>query len=219
MGAGIDSNRGTQALVLATISFTLSFAAWGLIGGLASVFTELYSLTASQTALLVAVPVLLGFARATPHGHADRSLRWADHVRAADGVLRGCGLDRAADLQLSESCLRRRSSSASPGRRSRSGRRLSPAGLPRTARARRSGFTVWEHWDSPSRSSADPLSRAGSAGRACSAARRSSSSCGPPCTRRSRAILRTPRSQRPWAPWSRFSGARPRRGCSGPSTS
>ena len=68
MGAGIDSNRGTQALVLATISFTLSFAAWGLIGGLASVFTELYSLTASQTALLVAVPVLLGSLARLPMG-------------------------------------------------------------------------------------------------------------------------------------------------------
>ena len=53
-----------RALVLATISFTFSFAAWGLIGGLASVFTGLYRLTASETALLVAVPVLLGsFAR------------------------------------------------------------------------------------------------------------------------------------------------------------
>ena len=47
------------ALAFATISFTLSFAAWGLVGGLASVFAELYGLTASQTALLVAVPVLL----------------------------------------------------------------------------------------------------------------------------------------------------------------
>ena len=45
----------TSALVLATISFALSFAAWGLVGGLASVFTSLYGLSASQTALLVAV--------------------------------------------------------------------------------------------------------------------------------------------------------------------
>jgi nitrate/nitrite transporter NarK len=54
--------------VLATISFTLSFAAWGLVGGLASVFTTLYSLTASQTALLVAVPVLLGSLARLPMG-------------------------------------------------------------------------------------------------------------------------------------------------------
>jgi len=47
-----------RALVLATISFALAFAAWGLVGGLASVFTSLYGLTASETAFLVAVPVL-----------------------------------------------------------------------------------------------------------------------------------------------------------------
>jgi nitrate/nitrite transporter NarK len=55
-------------LVLATISFTLSFAAWGLISGLASVFTGLHGLTASQTALLVAVPVLLGSVARLPMG-------------------------------------------------------------------------------------------------------------------------------------------------------
>jgi len=49
----------TRALILATISFAISFAAWGLVGGLASVFTGLYSLTASETALLVSVPVRL----------------------------------------------------------------------------------------------------------------------------------------------------------------
>ena len=41
-----------RALTLATISFALSFAAWGLVGGLASTFAGLYTLTASQTALL-----------------------------------------------------------------------------------------------------------------------------------------------------------------------
>ncbi|HKW01988.1 MAG TPA: nitrate/nitrite transporter [Vicinamibacterales bacterium] len=53
---------------LATISFLLSFAAWGLIGGLASVFAGLYHLTASQTALLVAIPVLLGSLARLPMG-------------------------------------------------------------------------------------------------------------------------------------------------------
>jgi MFS transporter, NNP family, nitrate/nitrite transporter len=57
-----------RPLALATISFTLSFAAWGLIGGLASIFTELYGLTASQTAVLVAVPVLLGSLARLPMG-------------------------------------------------------------------------------------------------------------------------------------------------------
>jgi nitrate/nitrite transporter NarK len=57
-----------SALLLATISFMLSFAAWGLVGGLASVFSGLYTLTASQTALLVAVPVLLGSLARLPMG-------------------------------------------------------------------------------------------------------------------------------------------------------
>ena len=55
-------------VVLATISFTLSFAAWGLVGGLASTFAGLYGLSASQTALLVAIPVLLGSLARLPMG-------------------------------------------------------------------------------------------------------------------------------------------------------
>ena len=58
----------TRALALATISFGVCFAAWGLIGGLAAVFTQLYKLSASQTALLVAVPVLLGSVARLPMG-------------------------------------------------------------------------------------------------------------------------------------------------------
>ena len=57
-----------RALTLATISFALCFAAWGLIGGLASVFAARYHLTAAQTALLVAVPVLLGSLARLPMG-------------------------------------------------------------------------------------------------------------------------------------------------------
>ena len=56
------------SLALATISFTLCFAAWGLIGGLATVFAGLYGLNASQTAFLVAVPVLLGSLARLPMG-------------------------------------------------------------------------------------------------------------------------------------------------------
>jgi MFS transporter, NNP family, nitrate/nitrite transporter len=57
-----------RSLALATVSFALSFAAWGLIGGLAPVFAGLYGLSASQTALLVAVPVLLGSLARLPMG-------------------------------------------------------------------------------------------------------------------------------------------------------
>jgi nitrate/nitrite transporter NarK len=63
-----DSPTATTPLILATVSFLLSFAAWGLVGGLASTFTSLYQLTASQTALLVAVPVLLGSLARLPMG-------------------------------------------------------------------------------------------------------------------------------------------------------
>jgi MFS transporter, NNP family, nitrate/nitrite transporter len=60
--------RPERALALATISFTLAFAAWGLVGGLATLFTEIYGLSASQTGLLVAVPVLLGSLARLPMG-------------------------------------------------------------------------------------------------------------------------------------------------------
>jgi nitrate/nitrite transporter NarK len=65
-----DSNASSsqRQLILATVSFLVSFAAWGLIGGLAGIFTQLYKLTASQTALLVAVPVLLGSLARLPMG-------------------------------------------------------------------------------------------------------------------------------------------------------
>jgi nitrate/nitrite transporter NarK len=57
-----------RALLLATLSFFISFAAWGLVGGLAPVFSDLYGLSASQTGLLVAVPVLLGSLARLPMG-------------------------------------------------------------------------------------------------------------------------------------------------------
>ncbi len=64
----IADGTARRALALATISFMFSFAAWGLVGALAPVFAELYGLTASQTALLVAVPVLLGSIARLPMG-------------------------------------------------------------------------------------------------------------------------------------------------------
>ncbi len=53
---------------LATVSFLVCFAAWGLIGGLAPTFASMYGLTGSQTAFLVAVPVLLGSLARLPMG-------------------------------------------------------------------------------------------------------------------------------------------------------
>jgi len=68
MAPPISTPVASRALVLATVSFLISFAAWGLVGGLASIFSSLYSLTASETALLVAVPVLLGSLARLPMG-------------------------------------------------------------------------------------------------------------------------------------------------------
>src|SRR5579872_7322654 len=55
-------------VALGTISFTVCFAAWGLIAAFAPRFREAYHLTASQTALLVAIPVLLGSLARVPMG-------------------------------------------------------------------------------------------------------------------------------------------------------
>ena len=55
-------------VAVGTISFTICFAAWGLIGAFAPRFREILHLTASETALLVAVPVLLGSLARIPMG-------------------------------------------------------------------------------------------------------------------------------------------------------
>jgi nitrate/nitrite transporter NarK/nitrate reductase gamma subunit len=55
-------------VALGTISFTVCFAAWGLIGAFAPRFREAFHLTGSQTAFLVAVPVLLGSLARLPMG-------------------------------------------------------------------------------------------------------------------------------------------------------
>ena len=55
-------------VALGTISFTICFAAWGLISAFAPRFREALDLTASQTALLIAVPVLLGAVARIPMG-------------------------------------------------------------------------------------------------------------------------------------------------------
>ncbi len=59
---------GNRQLVLGTISFAICFAAWGLMSAFAPRFREIYSLSASQTALLVATPVLLGSLARIPMG-------------------------------------------------------------------------------------------------------------------------------------------------------
>jgi MFS transporter, NNP family, nitrate/nitrite transporter len=55
-------------VALGTVSFTVCFAAWGLIGAFAPRFRESFHLTAAETAFLVAVPVLLGSLARIPMG-------------------------------------------------------------------------------------------------------------------------------------------------------
>jgi NNP family nitrate/nitrite transporter-like MFS transporter len=57
-----------QALALATVSFVLCFAAWGLIGASAPLVRDRYGLSGAATALLVATPVLLGALARVPLG-------------------------------------------------------------------------------------------------------------------------------------------------------
>jgi MFS transporter, NNP family, nitrate/nitrite transporter len=60
-------------LLLGTVSFTVCFAAWGLISAFAPHFRQQFHLSATQSALLVAVPVLLGALARLPIGMlADR---------------------------------------------------------------------------------------------------------------------------------------------------
>jgi MFS transporter, NNP family, nitrate/nitrite transporter len=70
---GSSRRNGYGALALATISFAVCFAAWGLIAAFAPRFREVLHLSATQAALLVAVPVLLGSCARLPIGMlADR---------------------------------------------------------------------------------------------------------------------------------------------------
>jgi NNP family nitrate/nitrite transporter-like MFS transporter len=71
MTAPSESNG--RHVALATISFAVTFAAWGLVSAFAPVFRARFSLTASQAALVVATPVLLGALARLPAGIlADR---------------------------------------------------------------------------------------------------------------------------------------------------
>src|SRR5512146_1928006 len=62
------SGTNTRFLVLGTISFTVCFAVWGLVSAFAPRFRDMFALSATQTAFLVAVPVLLGALARIPMG-------------------------------------------------------------------------------------------------------------------------------------------------------
>ena len=58
----------SRHVALGTISFTACFAAWGLISAFAPRFREVFHLSPSETAFLVAVPVILGALARIPMG-------------------------------------------------------------------------------------------------------------------------------------------------------
>ena len=155
---------------LATLSFLLSFAAWGLVGGLASVFAALYNLTASQTALLVAVPVLLGSLARLPMGMlTDRfGGRLVFTALLAFSSLAAFVVPLTAQLRLAA----RRRVPHRHGRIVVRGRRGVRVALDaaRRGRARRSASTGWGRWGSRWPSSSARSSRPASAGRWCFAA-------------------------------------------------
>jgi len=65
--------NGLLPLALGTASFALCFASWGLIAAFAPLFRDAFHLSATQAALMVAVPVLLGSVARLPVGMlADR---------------------------------------------------------------------------------------------------------------------------------------------------
>jgi NNP family nitrate/nitrite transporter-like MFS transporter len=67
------TRSGTLPLLLATVSFAVCFAAWGLIAAFTPRFRENLHLSATEAAFLVAVPVLLGSLARIPVGMlADR---------------------------------------------------------------------------------------------------------------------------------------------------
>jgi MFS transporter, NNP family, nitrate/nitrite transporter len=73
MTAPVASPLPARHLTLGTLSFAVCFAAWGLVAAFAPRFREAFHLSATETALLVAVPVLLGSLARIPVGLlADR---------------------------------------------------------------------------------------------------------------------------------------------------
>ncbi len=63
-----DESLARRQLWLATLSFGLCFAAWGLISAFAPTFREEFGLSGQATSLLIAVPVLLGSLARLPMG-------------------------------------------------------------------------------------------------------------------------------------------------------
>ncbi len=101
----------------------------------------LYALTASQTALLVAVPVLLGSLARLPMGMLTDRFGGRSMFTALLAFSCARRVARAADRAATRRCSRARSSSAWRARRLRSAPRSCPGGRRRRGRAPRSAST------------------------------------------------------------------------------
>ena len=62
------SSSSNVQLALGTVSFAICFCAWGLIGAFAPAFRQEFGLSATQTSILVATPVILGSLARIPVG-------------------------------------------------------------------------------------------------------------------------------------------------------
>lgn len=73
MRDGDEGGSGRSQLILATVAFAIAFSVWGLISALAPRFKDLYHLSAFETSLMIAIPVILGSLLRLPMGIlADR---------------------------------------------------------------------------------------------------------------------------------------------------
>jgi hypothetical protein len=76
----LRDRHANRALWLSTVAFAISFSVWGLVGSLAPAFREMYHLSALQTSLLIAVPVLLG------RCELDRVVQFTDCLGVLDRI-------------------------------------------------------------------------------------------------------------------------------------
>ena len=92
-----------RALTLATISFAICFAAWGLIGGLASVFADLYAPDCFTDGAARRRPGAARLAGALADGHAHRSLRrarWSSRCCSASRPLAALLVPLTGELRV-----------------------------------------------------------------------------------------------------------------------
>lgn len=64
----LNNNDSSKQLFLATIAFTVAFACWGIISGLATLLKSELGLSAFQASLMIALPVILGSVGRIPMG-------------------------------------------------------------------------------------------------------------------------------------------------------